>query len=475
MDLNFKKRVEQFYLDYKKEEKSIAKLNSKIDARIEVEKNKEPALGGQKIFNTLKEAVNYVKEEYDKFDLVKIVSVCNTVTSIKPISIEVVEERGDIFDGIKDAKGIVDKFYFLVSNVLNMINYLKDNSTLSEGQSNMLSRRLGEIVYFKENVDSLIPELYEKLIVPVRNIISETTKEIEKEKEGNNEYLNNKKGIFTGELQDILLDFNYYYGTRRLNEHSFEVSYNAEYKFDAFLINEDAKYQEMYDQIAEVDSEFVKQFKCRSLVEYDSTKPKTYILSGRDEERIKDIYRHLIISFLFSYPGLNKKILYIDNQEESLLKDFINKIDESSNHAFFYSSPIVKGEEIKNNLVKLKEHIDEVEALLKQSKEDDLFIYNASHSDNPQDIILLLINDYPYGMHDEESVDLLSSILAKSNKCGVITFINYNKDYLMPGMKNIVSKDLKTYVLKNLLPLEKGDFDEDEFFSNISLLMDCYK
>ena len=475
MDTNFKKRVEQFYLEYKKEEEIISRSNATIDARIQTEKNKEPSLGGRAIFDEVKAAVDYVKEEYGQFNLAKIVEVCNTVTSIKPISIETVTEQGDIFDGINDAKGIIDKFYFLVSNVLNMVTYLKDNSTLTEGQSNMLSRRLGEIVYFKENADSLIPIVYEKLIVPVRQVIDEAVSVINKEKEANDQFLNTKKGIFTGELQDILIDFNFYYGTRKLDEHNFEVSYQAEYKFDAFLINEDAKYQDMYNQIAEIDSEFVKNFKCRSMVEYNSTKAKTYILNGRDEERIRDIYQNLIISFLYSYPGVSKKIVYIDNQEDSLLKDFITRLDETSSHNFFYSLPIIKGEDIKNTLHKLNEHVNEIDVLLNENKEDDLFIYNASHVDEAKDIILLLINDYPYGMHDDESVDLLSAILAKSNKCGVITMINYNKDYLMPGMKNIVSKDIKTFVLKNLLPLEKGDFDEEEFFSNISLLMDCYK
>ena len=465
METNYLERINRYLNDYLADKAIIDRQNAIIDNRVQEEKNKESSLGGEEILNNIKATIRFIRQEYDKFDFVKIIDTVNSVPDLKEVSIKEISEEGHIFDGVISMKSMVDRFFSLANTLPNMLKLLIDNSFLTDEQCDMLSTRLGELKYYAEHIKDKTRMVYENEIVPVREAIAKEVESIEVGKQDNERFLESKKAIFRGEVEEILLDFNFFYRVDPVASKDYQVDYVSEYKFDAFLVDNIDSYSELVSKVASVDSELASRFICNILTQYDSTKAKTYIFKGEDKNKIKDIYRNIMINYVRSYPNFNNKIIYFDDEENEFLKKIYGVCSEFSYSS--YTSTINKEDRLEA-LKDIKGHIDEVNNVLKESGEEDIFIYNASHKDNPLDIILLLISNLDD--IDEESKNVLLEILKNNNRCGVITFIN-----LKTSLEGLPTKGVKSYNINKVLPLDNGEFKEEEFFEGIHLLTEFYK
>ena len=465
METNYLELINKYLNEYLLDKAIYERQAASIETKIQEERNKEGELGGAEIKDNIKATIRFVRQEYDKFDFDKIVNVVNLVPDIKPVSIKEVSEEGHIFDGITDMKSIVDRFYNLAKTLPNMLKLLIDNSFLTEDQLDMLSTRLGELKYFVEHIKDKTRDVYENEIIPIRQEIAKQIENFDTAKSDNERFLESKKAVFRGEVEEVLLDFNFFYKVDPVASKDYQIDYVSDYKFDAFLVDNIDSYSELVSKVASVDSELASRFICNTLTQYDSTKAKTYIFKGEDKNKIKDIYHNIMINYVRSYPNFNNKIIYFDDEEN----EFLKKVYEASN-GFVYSSfnTVVNKENRLEALKDIKGHIDEVDNVLKESGEEDIFIYNSLHKDHPFDIILLLISNLDD--IDEESKNVLLEILKNNNRCGVITFIN-----LKTSLEGLPTKGVKSYNINKVLPLDNGEFKEEEFFEEIKLLTEFYK
>ncbi|MBE6630229.1 MAG: hypothetical protein E7624_05200 [Ruminococcaceae bacterium] len=135
-----------------------------------------------------------------------------------------------------------------------------------------------------------------------------------------------------------------------------------------------------------------------------------------------------VIKFLFSYPSTNKQLLLCDSRSSNAVTTFAG-ILKNGNAALFFDNAhdiFVKntGEEIRNSLAALNKIINQRIMLLGQSRCSNVLEYNYKNQDNPQPIILVLLNGYPSKY--ENAYDEITSALKNGQAAGVFFLITEN-------------------------------------------------
>ena len=133
-----------------------------------------------------------------------------------------------------------------------------------------------------------------------------------------------------------------------------------------------------------------------------------------------------MLQFLFKYPGNFKRLLICDSSSSQEITTFAGSLKEVG-PAFFFgkSGNFVHNadEDIRDYLAELNRLVnDRIMLLGSQSKYSNIFEYNEANQDNPQPLVLAILNGYPNKY--ENAADDLISLLKNGRKAGVFFLIN---------------------------------------------------
>lgn len=129
-----------------------------------------------------------------------------------------------------------------------------------------------------------------------------------------------------------------------------------------------------------------------------------------------------ITHFLFSYPLTYKRVLICDSHSTSLVTTFAGCLKNGGQGLFFDGGEVKNSDEdIRKSIGELNRIINERIMLLGQSVYSDILEYNMNNQDNPQPLIMAVLNGYP-GKY-ESGCDELASALKNGKKAGVFFLI----------------------------------------------------
>ena len=147
-----------------------------------------------------------------------------------------------------------------------------------------------------------------------------------------------------------------------------------------------------------------------------------------DSAQLSSCTTNIITHFLFSYPLLSKKILLCDSCSSSGITSYAGILKNENNNLFFdnVNDSYIKNSEdsIRISLSELNKNINQRIMTLGQSRCTDILEYNHKNPDNPMELILILLNGYPFKY--EYAADDINSILKNGTKAGVFTLIVEN-------------------------------------------------
>ena len=147
-----------------------------------------------------------------------------------------------------------------------------------------------------------------------------------------------------------------------------------------------------------------------------------------DSHALTSCVTNIITQFLFAYPTFNKKILLCDGSSSSAITSFAGILKNENNNLFFDISndSYIKNSEdaIRTSLAELNRTIHKRIMVLGQSRCRDVLEYNHKNTDNPLELILVLMSGYPfkYGYASDD----INSIFKNGKNAGVYTLIVEN-------------------------------------------------
>ncbi len=116
----------------------------------------------------------------------------------------------------------------------------------------------------------------------------------------------------------------------------------------------------------------------------------------------------IMTRFLYSYPNLDKKFLYLSKKSNDEMNNFINRIYAISDELFFNKIKKLDVYNFESQLIdsftSLRKTLEERSSLLDNEGFSNILEYNKVHLDNVKPLILVFINNYPNGF--ENCVDL---------------------------------------------------------------------
>ena len=131
-----------------------------------------------------------------------------------------------------------------------------------------------------------------------------------------------------------------------------------------------------------------------------------------------------VLQFLFAYPTANKRVLLCDSFSTLEMTTFAGSLKDANRNLFFDNKDgYVKNtdEEIRDSLAEINKMISNRIMLLGQSRYDNILEYNMNNQDNPQPLILVVLNGYPNRF--EGACDDLLSVLKNGQKAGVFSLV----------------------------------------------------
>lgn len=142
-------------------------------------------------------------------------------------------------------------------------------------------------------------------------------------------------------------------------------------------------------------------------------------------EQLATMAVNTALQFLFAYPATSKRVLLCDSYSTQEITTFAGSLKDANRNLFFDSmkGSFVKNadEEIRDSLAEINKTISNRIMLLGQSRYDNILEYNKQNQDNPQPIILIILNGYP--SRYENACDDLLSIMKNGQKAGVFCLV----------------------------------------------------
>ena len=157
------------------------------------------------------------------------------------------------------------------------------------------------------------------------------------------------------------------------------------------------------------------------------------ILSNEDNADGQiNLIKSFIMKFLFSYPNLDKQILYLSKKTNDDMNNFLNRLSSNfSKDVFFAGMQKLDTYEFERDLLAafstLKQTLEERSSLLDKENLDDILEYNIQ---NPGDIklpVLVVLNNYPFGY--EHCIDL-DYFFENGKKAGIYFLVIQTKENL---------------------------------------------
>lgn len=135
------------------------------------------------------------------------------------------------------------------------------------------------------------------------------------------------------------------------------------------------------------------------------------------------VANNAVLQFLFAYPQLSKRVLLCDGYSTPEITTLAGSLRDNAPVLFFEGDQRVKNskEDIRASITQLNKTINERIMLLGQSRYDSILEYNKQNQDNPQPIILAVLNGYPSKY--EDAYDDISSVLSNGKRAGVFFLI----------------------------------------------------
>lgn len=179
-----------------------------------------------------------------------------------------------------------------------------------------------------------------------------------------------------------------------------------------------------------------------------------------DSPALSRFIQNTVTQFLFAYPLYSKKILLCDSRYSSQITAFAGILQNENNNLFFGSASdgYVKNTEegIKNALLELNRIINKRIATLAQSSCKDLLEYNNKNQNNPESLILVVLNGYPFKY--EYASDDIVSLLKNGKKAGVYALFVENT-YTDEESKFVRNRLPDLNGVKNLLSFKEKNKD----------------
>ncbi len=187
---------------------------------------------------------------------------------------------------------------------------------------------------------------------------------------------------------------------------------------NAFLINREPQKQ-LADNI-ELPVAFKKTDGVYEFLYWNAVSDGPLVINyDGDIDETADFVRAVTLNFLYSYPGMNKQILYAADKDSDNINNFLRLLSESAGKEIFYlgktsfRQPL--GEFGSYEFISaLRETVESRSSLLEKYGYKTVFEYNAANSDTVKPPVLVLLQDYPRGFKKSDSLDYFFKSGAKT-------------------------------------------------------------
>ena len=183
------------------------------------------------------------------------------------------------------------------------------------------------------------------------------------------------------------------------------------------------------------------------------------ILLNIDEETYADdttaFVNQLLMQFLLSFPAKHVKFCLVDADTQMGFSPYksLTRIDEGA-----LMQGIIRDDRKVEDAIKDMEQIlyqvdDDV---LSYNNEPDVFAYNESHKDDPQDIHVFVLVNYPMGIGSNDAAKRLLRVLQNGNRTGIFCLL-VNNAAVAPkdGFQEEDNKQFLTLAAKHSLVINK--------------------
>ena len=140
----------------------------------------------------------------------------------------------------------------------------------------------------------------------------------------------------------------------------------------------------------------------------------------------------LMMKFLYSYPNLDKQVLYLSKKSNDDMNNFLNRLNVSlGKEIFFYGMQKLDSYEFERDLISvfsnLKQTLEERSSLLDKEGLDNILEYNLNNPNDLKNPIFVVLNNYPFGF--EHTIDL-DYFFENGKKAGIYFLVLQTKEDL---------------------------------------------
>ena len=140
----------------------------------------------------------------------------------------------------------------------------------------------------------------------------------------------------------------------------------------------------------------------------------------------------LTIKFLYSYPNLDKQVLYLSKKTNDDMNNFLSRLQSGLSKDIFFSGiqrldSFEFDRDLTNAFSLLKQTLEERSSLLDKEGLDDILEYNQNNPNDVKPPIFVVLNNYPFGF--ERAIDL-DYFFENGKKAGVYFLVIQSKENL---------------------------------------------
>lgn len=151
-----------------------------------------------------------------------------------------------------------------------------------------------------------------------------------------------------------------------------------------------------------------------------------------DNELMPAFVKTMFTKFLFSYPNLEKQILYLSKKSNNEINNYLTKLQTSLGKNVFFRDSVRLStydfeSEFKDVLDGLRNTLEERTVLLDKECLDNILDYNKFNQNDIKQPILVIINSYPFGFKNFIDFDYF---LKNGPKAGIYFITIQNKENL---------------------------------------------
>lgn len=140
----------------------------------------------------------------------------------------------------------------------------------------------------------------------------------------------------------------------------------------------------------------------------------------------------LTVKFLYSYPNLDKQILYLSKKTNDDMNNFLSRLQSGLSKDIFFSGiqrldSFEFDRDLTNAFSLLKQTLEERSSLLDKERLDNILEYNQKNPNDVKPPVFVILNNYPFGF--EHAIDL-DYFFENGKKAGVYFLVLQAKDNL---------------------------------------------